>query len=282
MKSRCVVTSLLLIALPITRAEEAKPSEEAILGIRADLLVARVPQGAAIELQKAFHESADTRKPAGDLLKLISTGKGELIDWPVLLTRSGNRAVAENIEEVRYPIEFQQPQVVVPAPVPLDRAEVAEPTAPNPAEGSKNPPKDKKAPDALVVLGGVPTTFETRNVGVTLEMEPVIADRNTVDAQFSAQHTAVLGYRKHRIEVEGKYAVVVEKPNFETQKVSTNFAFTSGRPHLLSFKKSEISKGSVELMVLTVTVVEMGKRPTGVAPSAQDLLTDPTVPAGQP
>ena len=85
------------------------------------------------------------------------TGKKgvDLLSAPRVTTRSKQRAVIEIIREVRYPTEWK---------------EAAE----------------KKG-------GWVPAAFEVRNVGVTLEAEPVMGEGNTLDLQLTPQVVEYLG-----------------------------------------------------------------------------------------
>jgi type II secretory pathway component GspD/PulD (secretin) len=88
--------------------------------------------------------------------KLKENG-AEIFSEPRVLTSSGTRAAAQSIREVRYPTEY---------------------------EASKR--------DAAK---SVPTAFETRNVGVTLDVEPVASPNGlAIDLTVSPQVTRFLGF----------------------------------------------------------------------------------------
>lgn len=233
------------------RAQKMVEVEEPMRLIRAELLVVRLPEAAAMELQPALQDAAQVAGAQKKLIGMIQKKQAELIDWPTVTTISGNRAVVENVHEVKYAIEFEGP-FTVDEPVNPQAEKVATPTAPDtPAKGAKKGPE---------VMGGVPTTFETRNVGVTLEIEPNISeDGKTVSAQLAPQHVELVGYRKEKMEFNDRPAVVVEQPVFQTRKVSTNVVFRSGEPQMLGFYKlKEPAAGKVEIFLVTITLVEKG------------------------
>jgi hypothetical protein len=251
---------LLFALMPFAKAQDVKvvEVEEPVRLIRVELLVVRLPEAAAVELQPELRDPARVAKAQEKLLAMVKKKEAELIDWPVVMTKSGNRAVVENIHEVKYPIAFEQPQVVPAKPVDPKHTMVAKPTAPeNPAPAK---PEAGDAP-AVVVVGGVATTFETRNTGVTLEIEPnILPDGKTVEVQMAPQHVTLVGYRQEKMEVIGKYSVAVEQPEFQTQKTTTNLTLQSGQPHLVAFYKLRQPAGTVELFLTTLTIVEMGKQ----------------------
>jgi beta-lactamase regulating signal transducer with metallopeptidase domain len=132
-----------------------------------------------------------------------------LLSAPRVTTRSGQRAVIEIIREVRYATTFQP---------------------------------DAKHPDGLV-----PTSFETRNVGVTLETEPVIAaDGKTVDLTLIPQVVELSGYTRVRDGQSFELSPDVTKrglertldmslpkdvqviPIFSTRKITTSVSLLSG------------------------------------------------------
>src|SRR5678815_1788136 len=93
------------------------------------------------------------------VIRALNQKKGvDLLSAPRVTTKSGQRAVIEIIREFRYPTEFDPPQI---------------PQTFNGTGGGSFP-----------VTPTTPTAFETRNTGVTLEVEPVIGpDLYTIDLQ---------------------------------------------------------------------------------------------------
>ena len=92
------------------------------------------------------------------LREMLASSKARLERLTVLRTKSGQRAVAESIDELRYGTEFRHRQT---------------PDQTNPADKADKPaPKTPPPPANAANNSLVPVTFETRNVGDTLELEP--------------------------------------------------------------------------------------------------------------
>jgi hypothetical protein len=127
------------------------------------------------------------------VLDLAKAGKARLEILEGLTTKSGQRAVIESIDEVRYPVEFSPPET---------------------AKGQ-----------------ATPTAWETRNVGDTFELEPVIAPNGRIcDINLAPQHTHLAEFRDLP-DMAG--ALLISQPIFNTQKITTSTAVTDGEPHYL-------------------------------------------------
>jgi len=245
--------SLLLVAASFAQdaIDVARPVRRQV---RLELLVVRLPEGRALSLQADLRDPKRAKRGQQALLDLIEKNQAELIDWPVVRTVSGNRVVAENISEIRYPIEFAQPRVIED-PVSPDAVITVRPQAPELSEIKTEATKAKSSTGSPALVAGIPTTFETRNAGVTLEVEPIISeDGKTVIMQLAPQHVTLKGFHRTTVEASGQYRVSVDQPEFQTQKISTNIITKSGDPYLLSFKKLLDPKNTVEIFMLTATV----------------------------
>lgn len=101
------------------------------------------------------------------IIRGLNQKKGvDLLSAPSVTTKSGQRATIEIIREFRYPTEFQPPQV------------------PQSTNGG-----------SAVVTPTTPTAFETRNTGVTLEVEPVVGpDGQTIDLNLVPQVVEFEGF----------------------------------------------------------------------------------------
>lgn len=120
------------------------------------------------------------------VMRALNQKKGvDLLSAPRVTTKSGQRAVIEIVREFRYPTQFQPPQI--PQTV-----------------GSLTQNSDNNPLSAIVPLGGsssvpvtptTPTAFETRNTGVTLEVEPVVGpDGITIDLNLVPQVVEFEGF----------------------------------------------------------------------------------------
>jgi len=108
-----------------------------------------------------------------------------------------------------------------------DRAETEE----QPADANKKDAAGREhgaAPKEIDAIRPVATAFETRNVGDTLELEPVLGpDGVTIDMQIVPQLIRFAGYRRTTNESSQR------QPLFETQKATTGVSVRAGEPFLL-------------------------------------------------
>src|SRR5438445_514524 len=101
------------------------------------------------------------------VIRALNQKKGiDLLSAPKITTKSGQRAVIEIVREFRYPTQFTAPQV---------------PSITGGGSGTGTV-------SISVVTPTTPTAFETRNTGVTLEVEPVVGpDGVTIDLNLVPQ-----------------------------------------------------------------------------------------------
>ena len=109
------------------------------------------------------------------VVRALNQKKGvDLLSSPRVTTKSGQRAVIEIVREFRYPTQFNPPQI--PQTVGATTGE---------AGGATSVP----------VTPTTPTAFETRNTGVTLEVEPVVGpDGVTIDLNLVPQVVEFEGF----------------------------------------------------------------------------------------
>jgi beta-lactamase regulating signal transducer with metallopeptidase domain len=202
------------------------------------------------------------------LARINSGGIGgvDLLSAPRVTTKSGQRAVIEIIREFRYGAEFV---------------------------------RDEKGVDGLT-----PTSFETRNVGVTLEAEPTLApDGVTVDLSIAPQIVELTGFIRVRTGLpvplktepgkkDGFFNAtmpsdMVVQPLFSTRKVSTSVTLQSGETLVIGgLNQASASEPGEEPRVLFVLItarVINGSTPVGTVaqPGGLPKLERNSGPAGE-
>src|SRR5438876_1895426 len=157
------------------------------------------------------------------VIRALNQKKGvDLLSAPKVTTKSGQRAVIEIVREFRYPTEFTQPQI----------PQIASSTGTTVIGGATTVP--------VVVTPTTPTKFDTRNTGVTLEVEPVVgADGATIDLNLIPQVVEFEGFINYgspinAVGVNTTAAListsvpvvltenVINQPIFSTRKVTTS------------------------------------------------------------
>jgi general secretion pathway protein D len=165
------------------------------------------------------------------VIRALNQKKGvDLLSAPRVTTKSGQRAIIEIVREFRYPTTFTPPQV---------------PSVSSSVVGGTNPP--------VVVTPTTPQTFETRNTGVTLEVEPVVGpDGTTIDLNLVPQVVEFEGFINYGSPINaigintvgGANGIsisapvlltdnVINQPVFSTRKVTTNVSVWDGQTVVL-------------------------------------------------
>ncbi len=110
------------------------------------------------------------------VIRALDQKKGvDLLSSPRVTTKSGLRAVIEIVREFRYPTEFTPPQI---------------PQTVGASGGLAG-----GAASSIPVTPTTPTSFETRNTGVTLEVEPQVGpDGQTIDLTLAPSVTEFEGF----------------------------------------------------------------------------------------
>src|SRR5213596_1145032 len=157
------------------------------------------------------------------VIRALNQKKGiDLLSAPRVTTKSGQRAVIEIVREFRYPTQFTPPQV------------------PNITGGGGG----TGTVSISVVTPTTPTAFETRNTGVTLEVEPVVGpDGVTIDLNLVPQVVEFEGFVNYGSPIFGINTSiltnalnsqvlltqnVINQPIFSTRKVTTSVSVYDG------------------------------------------------------
>jgi len=158
----------------------------------------------------------------------------DLMSAPRVTTKAGERAVIEIIREFRYPTEFEPPEI------PQDFG------GQNNNGGGVNIGLVQQPP-VFPVTPTTPTAFETRNVGVTMEVLPQVgADGYTIDLELIPSVTEFEGFINYGspIQTVSLNALgipttnvltenVINQPIFSTRKVQTKVSIWDGNTVVL-------------------------------------------------
>ncbi|MDQ6808725.1 MAG: type II and III secretion system protein [Verrucomicrobiota bacterium] len=169
------------------------------------------------------------------VIRALNQKKGvDLLSAPRVTTKSGQRAVIEIVREFRYPTQFEPPQI--PQTV-----------------GSTSGIGAGSAP--IPITPTTPTAFETRNTGVTLEVEPVVGpDGVTIDLNLVPQVVEFEGFINYGSPILAPPTAistalgvipglskndrvltdnVINQPIFSTRKVTTSVSVWDGQTVVL-------------------------------------------------
>ena len=165
------------------------------------------------------------------VIRALNQKKGiDLLSAPKVTTKSGQRAIIEVVREFRYPRTYTQPQV--------------------PSISSTTGTTFIGGVVPVVVTPTTPQDWETRNTGVTLEVEPVVGgDATTIDLNLVPQVVEFEGFINYGSPI---FAVgvntaagisisqpvlltqnVINQPVFSTRKVTTSVSVYDGQTVVL-------------------------------------------------
>lgn len=142
----------------------------------------------------------------GGLREVVGKAGGRVVEEKVVRIRSGQRSKVESIREVRYAMEFSEP-----------------------------------SEDGFAT----PVAFETRNVGTTVEVDPVMSPAGSVlDLNLTAEFSSFWGHDVlHRILVEGEWKPNVTMAAFYTMLPTTQLSLPVDVPVLVAAMSPPDEKG---------------------------------------
>jgi general secretion pathway protein D len=176
------------------------------------------------------------------VVRALNQKKGvDLLSAPRVTTKSGQRAVIEIVREFRYPTQFEPPHVPETVGSVTTRSDTG---GIIPLGGASSVP----------VTPTTPTHFETRNTGVTLEVEPVVGpDGVTIDLNLVPQVVEFEGFINYGSPILAPSSSflntvtgglinspqsvltpnIINQPIFSTRKVTTSVSVWDGQTVVL-------------------------------------------------
>lgn len=161
------------------------------------------------------------------MIRALNQHKGvDLLSAPSVLARSGQRAKIEVIREFIYPTEYDPPEI------------------PNQVGGGTTLGGGGGGVSSFPVTPATPAAFETRNTGVTLEVDPVIGgDDFTIDLNLAPEVVEFEGFINYGSPINsasidpitGTGSTIqltenrIEMPIFSTRKVTTQVTIWDGQ-----------------------------------------------------
>lgn len=146
---------------------------------------------------------------------LTKTGGAKVLETSMVVCRSGIKATVESVREEIYPTEYAPPVLAgsfnsVPGPRILPLSPI------NPKFRS-------------------PTAFDTRNTGVTLEVEPTMGENDQIiDLRFSAEIVSRLRLETWMEHKDAWGNAPIRMPIFEAWRSQTSLTLQSGKFELAS------------------------------------------------
>jgi general secretion pathway protein D len=220
---------------PVTsglRSGVGTSTQSAISANSIDSLISGIVPGTNFASPSIFGLSGIFTNPQFQVvIRALDQKKGvDLMSAPKVTTKSGHKAIVRVVREFPYPVEFNPPE------------------PPPPQTGITTSIGGGQVPGTIITTGVVtpttPTAFETRNLGVTLEVEPVVGpDGYTIDLNLSPEvvefdgfvnyGSPILGARFNLATLTITQPLItdntINQPIFSTRKVTTSVSIWDGQ-----------------------------------------------------
>lgn len=177
--------------------------------------------------------SADATPLRKRLQEMVRGGEAKLLETMLVNCRSGEKTTVESIQEFTYPTEYEPWEL----PNEVD--------APDKPQGLS--PSDRQGLAALVAPA-TPRSFQTRNLGSTLQVEPIIGSNDKlVDLDFTPDmvwHTGdtIWGERKDPAGNVCRIAL----PDMFSMRLSTKLTCIHGQFNLAGVLSPKDAKGETD------------------------------------
>ena len=196
--------------------------------VRISAAFVAFPRG---DVESAMRKAGSPIVSSREILAAWRDGKGRLDGISEITTRSGVNAQTKSVREIIYPTEI---------------AEAAAPAATN------------KASAATTTL--VPASFETREVGVILNVTPTVgADGRTIDLTLVPELCLEPEWKPYDAVVvsptKGVVAGKFEQPFFHSRNVTTSVVVTDGEPLVIGGMESPTGE-DINVLIVTARIVD--------------------------
>jgi len=208
---------------------------DAAWNVCTELFGVRVSIDAGVRLRSQFQGPQQTEMSLTELRRMVSQGEATLIGSLVTRSISGIAAASWAGEEVRYPTDAESrggPQ--------------------NVGTSSWQPPAFPNFlfHNLIQQFIEVPWTFETRNTGLSLELEPTVStDGKLIAFAMSVHNSSLEGFQKPF----GSPAR--SEPKFCVRQTRTTFETTSGHWRLLNVTVLRKPSPSMEFYLFRATAL---------------------------
>ena len=178
-----------------------------------------------------LRDESKVNDAAGQLEKMVESGEAELVGTIASQTIENQKISAFQGEQIRYPIQFEAPYAI---------------------EGKDAQTKNPKEHPRDIAYPG--TTFETRNVGIALELNAnVSADGKRFVVSASPTRTWFLRWDEFE---NGRLAnndkIIGKQPRFGSVEASSTIAMSNQERVLLGVHAVPGSPDKMEVMLLRV------------------------------
>lgn len=234
-----LLAALISMSLP-TRALTV----EGVELIRVQVEYVEMPHAALTDLlMETDATESDATVLRQRVQEMVKKGEAKVLETMVATSRSGEQQTTESIQEMTYATEYEPAEVVNQV------------NLPDKPEGLTE--ADLRALDGMITPA-TPVSFETRNVGSTLEIEPRLgANRKIIDLRIAPNLVWFTGNtvwqeRKDRSGNNSK----IQMPVFYSLRFTGFLTLVDGKPVLAAVNSPRDEAGKVDMDRKVLTFVK--------------------------
>jgi hypothetical protein len=219
----------LLLAVFVSILRAAGPAAGQEWSIRVEVFVVGTSVADGLRLVPRLRNDSTRAQAVGELQDMTANAKAALLGAPVLWTTDGDKALSESIEEFRSAGQWA------------------------PSWGLFSSTSVHLENETAI---NVPTAMETRNVGMTLEVEPQVSVGGELIAMSVTYHRVSVREWQHPRPVGQKPGdEIITQPQFRTLRITEFRDFTSGEWSLLGMFVLHEPAPAMELVLLRATAI---------------------------
>jgi hypothetical protein len=177
--------------------------------------------------------SADATAMRKQIQALVKKGEAKVMETLICTARSGEKALGESINEFIYPTEYEPPELPSTVGIP-DKDDGLTPDEVKLLRMLRTPP--------------TPTSFETRNLGSTLEIEPTLNETgDLIDLRFAPEmvwHTGETVWVEEK-DSEGNVSKI-QMPKIYTMRVTTALTCREGQYVMAAVQSPKDADGTTD------------------------------------
>lgn len=168
--------------------------------------------------------SLDATKLREQVHDMVLKNEAKVLETQMVVAISEHKATSESVHEYIYPTEYEPPQFLGSVP---GEAEIA----------------------PRATSGAVPTAFDTRNLGTSLEVESAVSEDNKIiNVRLVSEliwHTGNTTWYEGKDK--GGNSFKMEMPNFSVVRLNTSITCINGQYSLAGVLSPKDDKGEVDM-----------------------------------
>ena len=220
---RHIIAGAWMVLVAVAPAQEATPefdplgeSVELPRLVRVQAEFIEVAHETLTRLLLQPREGADDNALRQELAKLADEGKASVVETMLCTGRSGEKSLTESLKEYIYPTEYEPAEI--------------------PNEIYTTEKGDKVRSDGKdYATGPTPTSFETRNLGSTFEIEPTVgANNKIIDLRFAPEIVYHVGNEVWSEWKDKHGDASIKMPTMYTMRLTTAVTLVDGQPTLVA------------------------------------------------